>query len=216
MQETIVRGLGSLVSWCLYGYGRLVRAWSDFWYPPHVPYIDAVLAISNENVESDTSSLDSDWSPSSTHENEVHDWMDLTKEYHATGTIDVDRIREKMDSFRIEYRYLYQRSKYRYAVDPDETDPSFPSNLDGDGSFTAKPLMARVCFPEGKNEIVLSRVLKYAGPRGDFYGGNRVRSQWLFPWWTTESFDGVTLHILDTYLRMHVFQLDVNSFLTLA
>lgn len=221
VRQTLVYYVACAITWTMHAWSRIRNTWSDYWYPPEIPYVESVLAISNdaytssEPSQSDTDD-DSDGLYILKDEPDVHDWLDLTREYRRTGTIDLSRVRKKMDDFRIEYRYWFRRTKYRYTFDPKETDETFPpENLGETGSFSPKPLMAYVFFPEGHRETILHRVLKYAGPQGDFYGGDKIRCQWLFPWWTPESFVDVKLQILDTHIRMHTFNMEENGFLTL-
>lgn len=219
LRQTLVYYLACAITWTMSLWNRLRNTWSDYWYPPEVPYVESVLAISNEvymSQPSESDIADSDGEHTSQDDPDVHDWLDLTREYKHTGTIDLTRVRKKMGDFRIEYRYWFRHTKYRYTIDPEETDFSFPpETLEETGSFSPKPLMAYVFFPEGHREMVLYRVLKYAGPQGTFYGGDKIRCQWLFPWWTPESFAGVKLQILDNHIQMHTFNMEENGFLTL-
>lgn len=215
-RRTVVFYLARTITMTMDIWSKMGNFVSDYFYPPEVPYIESVLAISEEAYHSDISDNEV---PVSDEEGEVHDWIDLTREYRNTGTIDLTRLRKKMESFRIEYRYWFRRSKFRYVVNPDEKQdisfPSIDSLTEARVAFSSKPLTAHVIFPEGHRELVNRRLLKYAGPRCDFYGGNQIRCQWLFPWWTPESFVGVKLQILDNHIQMHTFEMEENGFLTL-
>lgn len=209
MRELFLPCIASVLSWFIRLINDCRTLWFDFLYPPDVPYISSVLAISNDDVplrEKGGECMTSD---------EVHEWMDLTDEYKTNKKIDIEKIRKHMSNFRIEYRYLFKRCKYRYTVDPSMHEISFPDEIESREAFVSKPIIARMYYPEGTDESVIKRVAKYAGPSGDFYGGTVIRAQWLFPWFTAESFDGVSLHIVDSHLRMHVFRLDENPFLSL-
>lgn len=180
-------------------FSNIRLALQDWWFPRNQVHVLSVLAINN---------LDP-------HEPDGHvEWIDLTPAY-KTG-LDLRERCEDLTDFRIEYRYRYNHQKYRYVVDGNAASIDVPDAFPSPPGFARRPMFAWLCFPDGTEEPVVSKLQKYGGPNGDFYGGKTVRAQWMFPWWTKDSFDDAVLRIMDTHMHWHEVNMGSNPYLDLA
>lgn len=172
----------------------------DLWYPRDRVHVFSVLAINNRDPEEPEGLVQS---------------IDLSWAHRCNPKQDLRLRCGDLSDYHIEYRFRYNHQKYRYAVSASEDSIDIPFPFPEPVGFAPRPMFAWLCDPNGNEEPVYARVLKYAGPKGDFYGGNTVRAQWLFPWWTKESFEGLVLRVMDTHMHLHEFPLAKNPYLTL-
>lgn len=87
------------------------------------------------------------------------------------------------DKTRAEYRVTWKRNKTYRIVRSDPSDPS--PNHEMFAGILPDPrkriVMAVLNNPvDNISEDVMNRVLKFAGPRHDFFGNKRLRMRWLF------------------------------------
>ena len=87
------------------------------------------------------------------------------------------------DKTRAEYRVTWKRDKRYRVIRSDPSDPSPTHEMFAGVMPDPKQriVMAVLNNPvENVSENVLNRVLKFAGPRHDFFGNKRLRMRWLF------------------------------------
>lgn len=113
------------------------------------------------------------------------------------------------DQTRAEYRVTWKRNKKYRIVRSDPTDPS--PNHEMFAGVLPDPMkriiMAVLHNPvENISESVMQRVLKFAGPRHDFFGNKRMRMCWLFE--NDELLPESQLHLLYTNGKLLKFEPD--------
>lgn len=113
--------------------------------------------------------------------NDEHLSEDVTDDYIDGNLLlsnDID------DTERIEYRVAWKRtSKYRMVFS--KQNPISPTHELFAGAFglSSKPKIMRATLKnleENIEENVLQRVLKFAGPKHDFFGSNNFKMEWMF------------------------------------
>lgn len=130
--------------------------------------------------------------------------MDLTDAYIRGSPILVEP-----DKTRVEYRVTWKRNKRYRVVRSDPTDPS--PNHEMFAGVLPDPkkriVMAVLNNPEENlSENVINRVLKFAGPRHDFFENKRLRMRWLFE--NDDLLPDSQLHLLYTDGKLLKFKPD--------
>lgn len=182
----------------VYHYTHLARTkLYEVVYPRDEFHVDSVLFINNHDDPSEPDVIDARDEP-------------------CLGEIPKTDL---MTDYRVEIRYVLNGESFRYVVNHDDlVNARFPPYAPQQAArppFARSIMMATVRFADGHVQDVTRRLKKYAGPRGDFYGG-KVRSAWVFPMLHHHSTDGAMLSFLDTRLKLQTFPLDDNDFLALS
>lgn len=118
---------------------------------------------------------------------------------------------DEMSDYRIEVRYIFDHKPYRFVISADDVAKRHFPPYDADKvcpePFSKRILSATIRYEDGVTHDITSRLRKYAGPRGDFYGWD-IPASWVVPMLHHSSLRGARLTVVDTGLRIQTLDLD--------
>jgi hypothetical protein len=198
------------VLYWLYYYNYVVNGIFEFYHefvdrltiPPPPAVVYKVLRVPNEieenaEKESNQKEIEENAEHKEPETHQLVDAIDCTRDYHRGIKIVPD------DHYRVEYRLTWRRHRKYRVVCLDASDPSPCHDMFAGVSPDPKQriVMAVLHNPkENLNENVIERVLKFAGPKNDFFGNKRLCMGHLFA--NDDLLPDTMLHMLYTDGRL--------------
>lgn len=137
-----------------------------------------------------------------------HKDTDCTDDYYRGLFLESSVLVSKHPDDRVEYRVTWNRNA-KYRVVSTLSSPKQPTHemFVGSGGLSTRPkILCAVLKDEEGTCNVVDRVLKYAGPKHDFFEQNGFRMRWMFM--SDDLQEDTVLEVLLSNGKIHAFGVD--------